>query len=205
MLPNKKIIETSIMGIARQKYSDFAVNQESDATLAKKKEDIADKIDILRNSKQFTRGSEWMGAVGDQKNARLLQGIRKKQLVRESSQQKWESTFSVNNLRDSQMKSRVSNEDLHGNFKAALSKDRSIQKITMDTQQNEAMKAYLTKNHGFDSAQHAKSSEFLYDPKFVKQFKKRYSQNAQKVAEKPFHPSKSHFRANQMPVNQFSK
>ena len=134
------------------------------------------------------------------KKARLLQGIRKKQLVRESSQQKWESTFSVNNLRDSkmsQMKSRVSNEDLHGNIKAALSKDGSVQKITLDTQQNEAMKAYLTKNHGFDSAQHAKSSEFLYDPKFVKQFKKRYSQNAQKVAEKPFHPSKSYFRANQ--------
>ena len=35
MLPNKKIIETSIMGIARQKYSDFAVNQEADASLAK--------------------------------------------------------------------------------------------------------------------------------------------------------------------------
>ena len=51
MLPNKKVIETSIMGIARQKYSDFAINQESDASLAKQNEDIADKIDILRNSK----------------------------------------------------------------------------------------------------------------------------------------------------------
>ena len=66
-----------------------------------------------------------------------------------------------------------------------------------DHQHNDAMKAYLTGKNGLESAQHAKSSEFLYDPKFVKQFKKRYSQHAQKVADKPFHPSKSYFRANQ--------
>ena len=75
---NNKIIETSMMGIARQKYSNFAVAQEHDAVLQKRNEDIADKIDILRNSKQFEKGSKWLGQIGDPKNARLIEGIKKK-------------------------------------------------------------------------------------------------------------------------------
>ena len=54
--------------------------------MTKKNEDIADKIDILRNSQVVQNGTNWREDAEANKNARLLRGIKKKQLVRDRSQ-----------------------------------------------------------------------------------------------------------------------
>ena len=58
--------------------------------------DMASKLDIMRNSKSFEKGTAWKKElVKEESNSKLLEGIRKKQIVREKSQEMWESKFSV--------------------------------------------------------------------------------------------------------------
>lgn len=59
MLRGGKIVDTSITAVARSKYSDFTIAKVRNKKMEKHYHNIVDKIEVLRNSKQFEKGTGW--------------------------------------------------------------------------------------------------------------------------------------------------
>ena len=60
------------MAVARARYSDFTIAKATRLKLNKRYRNIADKIDILRNSKQFEKGTSWKRNLQSEANSKLL-------------------------------------------------------------------------------------------------------------------------------------
>ena len=71
--PTTKVIDTSIMAVARQKYSDYTLQEMANKNLQSRYNKIAEKIDILRHSNQLTKGYE-----PSKSNSKLLNAVKKR-------------------------------------------------------------------------------------------------------------------------------
>ena len=78
------------MAMAWQKYSDFTQQQVANKNINNRQNNIVDRINILRHSGSLARGES-----PDQTNSKLLNAVKKSQMIREKSQTTWENKFAV--------------------------------------------------------------------------------------------------------------